>query len=51
MFEDDNMDLGKVMKHYAQSNPHVSLSDIAFLMDVPYQPELEYDDSDIFEQK
>jgi len=40
MFADDNsLDMNKIMQQYAQMNPHVSLSDIAFLMDVPYQPE------------
>ncbi|MBN4077234.1 hypothetical protein JYT48_03095 [Mariprofundus ferrooxydans] len=40
MFTDENgLDMNKIMHHYAQMNPHISLSDIAFLMDVPYQPE------------
>jgi len=45
MFDDDNVDLGKVIRRYAQSNP-----DIAFLMDAPYVPEFDHDDSDIFDE-
>jgi len=44
---DTNLDLHKVMKSIAQMNPHISLSDIAFLMDAPYEPEIcEYDMAD-----
>jgi len=50
MYENDidaNLDLHKVMKSIAQMNPHISLSDIAFLMDAPYEPEVfEYDIDD-----
>jgi len=31
--------LDKIIKSVAQLNPHFSLSDVAFLMDVPYEPE------------
>jgi hypothetical protein len=31
--------MSKVMKSIALLNPHVSLSDIAYLMDMPYDPE------------
>ena len=43
MFDEDDMglDMSQVMKRYAQMNPHISLSDIAFLMDEPYEPESE----------
>ncbi len=37
---DTDLDLRKVMKFVAHLNPHISLSDIAFLMDIPYEPEL-----------
>ena len=50
MFDDDNMDFGKIMKQYTRSNPHVSLSDIAFLMDVPYEPEFDFDNDDMFNE-
>ncbi len=40
MFARDNgLDMKEIMQQYAQMNPHISLSYIAFLMDVPYQPE------------
>ena len=34
---DNDLDLRKIMKSVAQLNPHISLSDIAYLMDVPYE--------------
>jgi len=47
---DTNLDLHKVMKTIAQMNPHISLSDIAFLMDAPYEPDIcEYDMADAVE--
>ncbi|MDQ6982566.1 MAG: hypothetical protein Q9M08_06140 [Mariprofundus sp.] len=47
---DTNLDLHKVMKSIAQMNPHISLSDIAFLMDAPYEPDIcEYDIDDAIE--
>ncbi len=36
---DTGLDLHKVMKSVAQLNPHISLSDIAYLMDIPYKPD------------
>jgi len=36
---DTDPDLHKVMAFIARLNPHFSLSDIAYLMDVPYEPE------------
>lgn len=50
MFEDDNMDIVKIMQRYTRNNPHVSLSDIAFFMDVPYEPEFDFEDDDIFDE-
>ncbi|MFQ5345587.1 MAG: hypothetical protein ACE5DZ_06465 [Mariprofundus sp.] len=47
---DNDLDLRRVMKSIAQLNPNVSLSDIAFLMDAPYEPEIcEYDMMDTIE--
>jgi len=42
----ENLDLHQAVKLISSMNPHVTLSDIAFLMDVPYEPEpvLESDD-------
>lgn len=34
-----DLDFRKVLKSIALLNPHVSLSDIAYLMDMPYDPE------------
>jgi len=34
-----DVDFRKVLKSIANLNPHVSLSDIAYLMDMPYDPE------------
>ncbi|MDQ6996315.1 MAG: hypothetical protein Q9M82_02505 [Mariprofundus sp.] len=36
---DTDPDAHKVMKFIARLNPHISMSDIAFLMDVPYELE------------
>jgi len=36
---DNELDLHKIMKSVARLNPHISLSDIAYLMDVPYESE------------
>ncbi len=36
---DSDLDWRNVMKSIALLNPHVSLSDIAYLMDMPYDPE------------
>jgi len=36
---DADLDWRKVIKSIARLNPHVSLSDIAYLMDMPYDPE------------
>jgi len=36
---DTDLDFRKIMKSVAQLNPHISLSDIAYLMDVPYESE------------
>ncbi len=36
---DNDLDLRKIMKSVARLNPHISLSDIAYLMDVPYESE------------
>ena len=48
---DTDLDLRKVIKSIAQLNPHVSLSDIAYLMDVSYEPDAcEYEDMDIIER-
>lgn len=52
MFDEDDtaLNLTQIMKRYAQMNPHVSLSDIAFLMDAPYEQEPgEYDQITDFE--
>ncbi len=32
----DNFDLQQIMKRYAQMNPHIAISELAFLMDLPY---------------
>jgi len=41
---DTDPDLHKMMTFIARMNPHISLSDIAFLMDLPYELEPgEYD--------
>jgi len=45
---DAELDLRKVVKSIALLNPHISLSDIAYLMDAPYEPEpCEYTNSHI----
>ena len=36
---DTDLEWRKVMKSIALLNPHVSLSDIAYLMDMPYDPD------------
>jgi len=36
---DTDLDFRKIMKSVAQLNPHISMSDIAFLMDMPYEAE------------
>jgi len=36
---DTGLDFRKIMKSIAQLNPHISLSDIAYLMDMPYELE------------
>jgi len=36
---DSDLDWRNVIKSIALLNPHVSLSDIAYLMDMPYDPE------------
>jgi len=42
MFADENsLDMHKIMHQYAQMNPHIALSDIAFLMDIPCPQELD----------
>jgi len=48
MFNDD-LDLSKIMKCYAQMNPHIAHADLAFLMDLPNEEEVEYDDAFVFE--
>ncbi|GAV19504.1 hypothetical protein MMIC_P0438 [Mariprofundus micogutta] len=48
MFNDD-LDLCKIMRCYAQMNPHIAHAEIAFLMDLPCDDEVEYDDSPVFE--
>lgn len=52
MFDENGvaLDLTQIMKRYIHMNPHISLSDIAFLMDLPYEQELEeYDQITGFE--
>jgi hypothetical protein len=45
---DTDLDMRKVMRSVAQLNPHIALSDIAYLMDVPYEPEpIDYDNFDM----
>ncbi len=47
---DTDLDLRKVIKSVALLNPHISLSDIAYLMDVPYEPEpLEFENFNVAE--
>lgn len=36
---ESRFDINGVISSIAQNNPHISLSDIAFLMGVPYKPE------------
>ena len=47
----ENMDLHQAIKLISSMNPHISLSDIAFLMDVPYEsdPLLESDYNKLIE--
>jgi len=48
MFNED-LDLAKIMKSCAQMNPHIPHSEIAFLMDMPGEPEIDYEESFVFD--
>jgi hypothetical protein len=37
--DENNLDPDKIIKRYALMNPHIALSDIAFMMGVPYKSE------------
>ena len=52
MHEDQHgrLDMAAIMKLYVHMNPHISISDIAYLMDMPYSPDIDETHPDYLEE-